>query len=192
MDSIDTAMIEQDEQAQRFLARMEAEGEPGEGDAEKYARAHYELNASEAEVLAGYEFRSNALDENRAKLLSEIDRRRSGVEWKYKIAAEQEVIERTANRKARHVKTPYGMVGFRTKAARSVLTITDPQAAMRACLAKGADLVIQAEPRLDRPALKRAIERGASIEGASVEQTGSIQEFYVKTASNPKTERTEE
>jgi hypothetical protein len=179
MNNIDNALMELGDD----LAALAEPMTPDETLIDHYARRTFELDAAEVSITAKYEYMQNALRVAYESQLKDIDRRRAALNWKHGKAVELAVFDATNGRKQRHVKTPWGMVGFRRVPARHKLVVDDATLAVAACIESLPTAVLQPAPRLDNRQVLDALRRGERIAGVHLEREDEHDTFFCKTAA---------
>lgn len=148
-----------------------------EDPVEWYMKCHAELDVDKAAVQARFVKHHAILDEAERGLLGDLDRRRQGLDWKHREEVLQIVAERLRGKKARHIKTDHGKVGFRKKPATTSLNVFDEAAVMANC-----PEFVKVEKKLDKAALKKRLEStGRMGSMAWLEETPEQDVFYVDT-----------
>lgn len=148
-----------------------------------FVKCHAELDAEETAVVAKRDFLKAAIDRESQGMLSAIERKRGGLNWKHKEETIQLVAEQIEGKKERHVKTFHGRVGFRKTVGTKKLHIHDPKA-----IAKAWPGLVTTEPVIDKKALKdKLLAGGRCPEGAWLDETEGYETFYIDTGKKQAT-----
>lgn len=156
--------------------------QPGETYIADYLKAQAEIAAEEAGVMAKAKYLRDLIDSAEQGQLSDLARRRAGLEYHHKEPVARLVHERIQGKKTRHVKTMWGKAGYRTKPSVKTLNVFDEARLAR----EHPGFFIAQAPKLDRPMLTKSLRGGTALKGmAWLEETPEQDNFYIDTGKKP-------
>lgn len=145
-----------------------------------FCQRNTQFDADIAALTTRYGLLTKGLKVEYEAMVKDIEDHRTGLYWSKGPEVESQVRrEISSKKKGRHIKTLWGVVGFRKKPATSKAGYTDKGAALAFCQEHLPEAVEQA-PKLVNDVVKKHLILGGKIAGAVLEETPERDEFYCK------------